>query len=139
MSSTPPEEDTCTEDDQQKALRAGKALAGRALAGHPCQLSKSRGVRRCTHPDHPRDAEIATELLQAIGVLPTAAPVATSKALSVHLRVKSRCPVCKTRQQVRLDGTIGRHKPSKRSTAYCSGEGRRPLPPDLAEETSRPL
>lgn len=100
---------------------AAKAITSRVLR-HPCELDPKAGVRACTHPGHATDTAAARECLQALGLVDTPGRRQRCSArVSVNHRVSGRCPICRKRQHIRVDGTVGRHR-------HCAGEGMRPLP-----------
>lgn len=104
---------------------AGVTVADR-LRTHECGLSRKARITVCLRKGHVDDAEQVREFLQALGLMEWNRVQSKSGRLEVTHRPAGRCPVCRTRQHVRMDMTIGVHR--RGPHAHCDGEGQRPLP-----------
>lgn len=100
---------------------AGKTAADRMT--HPCELDPDAGVTTCTHPRHAADAAQVREFLQALGLMPWNGVRRRSDRIGIDHRPAGRCPICRRRQHIRLNLTVGVH-------GDCEGEGQKPLPED---------
>lgn len=117
------------EDEVAERRAAAEKVTDWAAQQHPCELSVD--VRVCRHPHHARDADEAVELLLALGLMePSMSPESTAtqpRKLDPgpgQPRVVGRCPVCRTRQKLRGDGTVGLHSADGWA---CDGYGEQPM------------
>lgn len=110
--------------DAVERRESGKTVADRVLT-HPCELDPDAGVTTCTHPGHAADAAEAREFLQALGLMPWHGVRRKSDRIGIDHRPTGRCPVCRRRQHIRMDLTVGVH-------GDCEGEGQRPLPEEAS-------
>lgn len=112
-----------------------RLLAGaeHPFSGHDCQLSHSRDIRVCDHPEHARDAAALRAALIVLGVAPDPYPSGRKRARTrTKHRTRSTCPVCTKRWSVLADGTMGQHPPLGSSVGECPGFGQRPAEPEAA-------
>lgn len=94
--------------------------------GHPCQLSKTRGIRVCTDPGHDRDVTRLRETLVILGTIPDPDPSDRQKRSSDGKTIPARgvCPGCRTRQGIRVDGRLVSHKVDGE---HCAGRYELPV------------
>lgn len=102
-------------DDTDLIAQASVVLGGIPAGRHPCQLSKTRGIKTCRHPDHARDREQFRTALLVLGLIAGQDAQETDE-LGRRKNARGRCPVCRRSESLNLDGRLA---------AHTGGDGRR--------------
>jgi hypothetical protein len=114
--------DTIVDASETQWADIALGLADRAADHHPCELSKKNNVTVCHHPDHDRDAAELRDALAAFGITGQgnrAARMASGKPRTRRVR----CPVCRQRADLTVDGRRFRQHRSERGAGapVCDG------------------
>lgn len=117
-------------EDRPTALNlAGHALVVRTLTGeqygHDCHLSKNRKIRACADPRHDRDKALLRDALHMLDIIPDPRPSVARDERGKSIPPRARCPYCKRREAVAVNGRLYRHPTN--DGAECEGSYQYPV------------